>query len=319
MLRAAINNGTGKTHPNRTKPYAEKNEGNIKSPQPENHGRIGTCLRVFIVLLWLATTAWLIRFEALPHLFTGTLQGYQTVLPSDVLVADSWMNLWINGQPAGYSHYSVQTEETGNQTYYIITNTVELGLRILGKAHRIEMENAAKVDLGYRLQEFHSSITSTAFSAAISAEYLEEGSYDATLSYNGTSESRKLTIPANAVVFTPMTGLNLKNIKVGRETGLRIFDPMTMKPALITIIPVKSEKIKIDDKQYNAMVVHMEYRGTIFKSWLDTEDGALLRQTTPFGLTMQKCDPDNAFLASTNAAEAPDIFQSFGEQLIDRN
>ncbi len=319
MLRVAINNGTNKILPTKSTDTGPKSEEHITASLAKKYFCPVTALRVFIVLLWLATTAWLIRFEALPHLFTGTLQGYQTVLPSDVLVADSWMNLWINGEPAGYSHYSVQTEEIGNQTYYVITNTVELGLRILGKAHRIEMENAAKVDLGYRLQEFHSSITSTAFSADISAEYLEDGIYNATISYKGTSESLQLTIPENAVVFTPMTGLNLKNIKVGRETGLRIFDPLTMKPALMTIIPVKREKITIDDKQYDSMVVHMEYRGTMFKSWLDTEDGALLRQTTPFGLTMQKCDPDNAFLASTNAADAPDIFEALGEQLINRN
>ncbi len=274
---------------------------------------------MFIVLLWLSTTAWLIRFEAFPHLFTRTLQGYETVLPSDVLVADSWMNIRLNGQPAGYSHYSIQTEEIGNETYYVITNTVELGLKIMGKAHRIEIENSAKVDLGYRLQEFHSSITSAAFAAGISARLLNNETYDATLSYNGSSESRKLTIPKDAVVFSPMTGLNLKNIRLGRQIGLRIFDPVTMKPALITVVAREKEKITIDDKQYNSTLVNMEYRGTIFKSWIDTEEGTLLRQTTPFGLTMQKCDPDNAFLANTNVAVAPDILQSLGKQLFKGN
>ncbi len=297
-------------------PATEESEGSIAASSRKNFFRPVTGLRVLIVLLWLTSTAWLIRFEAFPHFFTRTLQGYQSVLPADVLVADSWMNLKLDGQPAGYSHYSIQTEEIGNETYYVITNTMELGLKIMGQGHRMEMENSARIDLGYRLQEFSSSVTSTTFAAEISAEHLGDGTYNATLSYKGGRQSRKLTIPKDTVVFSPMTGLNLRNLRAGRKIGLRIFDPITMQPALITLVPQKQETITVEDKQYRAMVVNLEYRGTIFTAWIDTESGELLRQTTPFGLTMQKCAPENAFLATTNAAVAPELLQSLGKRLI---
>ena len=49
-----------------------------------------------VILFWLCTTAWLVRFEAFPELFTDSLTGYEHVLSRNLLMTDSWLKIFIN-------------------------------------------------------------------------------------------------------------------------------------------------------------------------------------------------------------------------------
>jgi hypothetical protein len=273
-------------------------------------------VRWAIIIAWVMSTFWLVRYEAFPQMFSGTLRGYRHVLPSDVLVRDSWMKIKLNEEPVGYSHYNVQTVEAGNQTFYTITNTLVLGLRIMGKERRIEMNNAARVDLSHRLRSFRSSITSATLSASLSGEQVKNSLYNVSLFYNGRREEHEITIPKDTVVFSPLAGLNIGSLESGRKAVLKIFDPLTMSPARVTLEARGTREVELDETLYNARAIDVQYRDISMTVLVDEESGELLKQVTPFGLTMEKAGPDEAFLAATNASPGIDLIEILGGQTL---
>lgn len=89
-------------------------------------------VRIVILVAWLTTTGWLVRYEAYPHLFTKTAAGYQSVFRQELLVMDDWWQILFQGRPIGWSHTQVDINENKPHEYYAMENHAKLVLNVMG-------------------------------------------------------------------------------------------------------------------------------------------------------------------------------------------
>jgi hypothetical protein len=90
-----------------------------------------------------------------------------------------------------------------------------------------------------------------------------------------------------------MTEMALKSLQPGKQVTLRVFNPITLSPQSITIRALRRETITHRAKTVDATVLAALVEGMETLSWIDS-NGAILRQETMFGWTMEACDAKDA-------------------------
>ncbi len=95
-------------------------------------------------------------------------------------------------------------------------------------------------------------------------------------------------IPEDVIIYSPMTEMAMKKLLPGQKLSILTFDPLTMSRANIMFTGVKKEKIIIDKKEYETILVSVNMKGAVSKLWIDSSSGKAVKQTTPFGWTMEK-------------------------------
>lgn len=256
------------------------------------------------VFLWLIAMGWLLRYEAFPFYFTRTFAGYREMLSSDMLMSDSWMTIFFNDKPAGFSHTSIEVDENDPVFYYTVMNEMELKLGLMGEKHDVDVDTTCKLDIMHQLQEFTFSMTSRPSDTRTKKVNLmtikairrwRDVFSVAIISPHNTVRTR-IQIPPDVIIYSPMTEMALKKLRPGQKITIKTLDPSTLSTAYINVTATRKENIEIGDISYDSTLLTTEYRGVEMASWID-EEGAILRQETPFGWTMQKSTPDEALNA----------------------
>jgi hypothetical protein len=264
------------------------------------HGRKTTI--AVIVLLWLATTAWLVFYEAFPGLLAGTTGGYHSLLSQGVMVMDQWMSITFQGKAIGYSHTSVSAGDAGSARQYQIENTTVLNLNVMGSRQRIAVKSQSAVDSSYRMQTFAFVLSSTGYSIDVKGRRLQGESYEVTVRSASSTRRLTLVIPDDAVLYSPMTEMALKALEPGKQVTLRVFNPVSLSAQNITIRALRRETITHRSKTVEATVLTALVEGMETLSWIDS-NGSILRQETLFGWTMEACDAREA-LAGTASGDS---------------
>ncbi|MBL7115640.1 MAG: transglutaminase domain-containing protein [Kiritimatiellae bacterium] len=250
-------------------------------------------VRGIIVLVWLATMLWLIRFEVMPEAFSATSGGYKALFSRDVLIMDSWMQLIFKGQAIGFSHSSVSLDEKNPKGRHVVNNQVRVRMNLMGTRQQIYVNTVVKLDDVYQLQSFSFSMASTDYRLEIKGARRHGEVFGVTMTTGSSSQNMDVTIPDDVVIYSPMTEMAMKELKPGQSMQIKTLDPTTMSTASVTIKAVEKQVVEIGGAEHDAMLLSTDYRGMTIESWID-EKGQLLRQETPFGWTMQKCTMEEA-------------------------
>lgn len=262
-----------------------------------------TMIRTGIVGIWLVFMAWILRYEAHPELFTRSLDGYRGLLSSDVPVMDSWMIIRFQDQPIGYSHTSMEVDDTHPLEYHTVHNSVHLNFKAMGTTQMIRTEVKAALNMLYELQTFTFNFSSPGYTLSVRARRLDERMFDVQWRTGHSSRTMKIEIPADAVVYSPMTEMAVKQLRPGQALTLKTLDPTTMGVATVTLRALRTEPLEHGGRHYETVVVATEYLGMRTLSWIDVDGGGTLRQETPFGWTFEAGTPDEAFAAIKASGE----------------
>lgn len=244
---------------------------------------------------------WLLRNEAFPGYFTNTFAGYSEILSGDMLLSDSWMKIMFNNDPIGYSHTSVEVNETDPLSHYLVNNEISMKLQLMQEDHEIDVKTLAVMDIMYQLQEFSFSLSSKPSDSAqekqnmvsIKAMRRRKDSFLAAIVTPQSTSRVQIEIPPDVIIYSPMTEMAMKNLKPGNQITIKTLEPTTLTTALVTVRAVRYEDITINNTTFAATLLSSEYHGTTVNSWIDNE-GAMLRQETPFGWTMERCSAEDA-------------------------
>jgi hypothetical protein len=259
---------------------------------------------IAIVVFWLATLGWLVFYEAFPGLLEQSTGGYRTLLSQGVMIMDQWMSITFQGKAIGYSHTSVNAGDAESDRQYLVNNVTILNLNVMGSRQRIAVKAQSAVDGSYRLQAFTFTLSSTGYSIDVQGKRLHGEVYGVTVRSAGSTQRLTVTIPDDAVLYSPMTEMSLKSLKPGKQITLRAFNPVTLSAQNITIRALRKETIVHREKSVEATVLAALVEGMETLSWIDA-NGAILRQETMFGWTMEACDAKDALsrLSSGNALD----------------
>ena len=244
--------------------------------------------------------------EIAPGAFSHVSQGYRGMFSGGVVVADSWMQISLNGQKIGYSHTSIESDEKNAVQKYQVYNSTELKLVIMDKPQSVSVSSTSSLDALYHLQYFSFNMRSGDYKMNIVGQRMSGDSFDVKVRAAGSSSSVRINIPDDAIVYSPMVELALKSIKPGRKKRIRTFNPLSMTTEDILVKALRYESITNMNKVCSATLLSADYQGLNILTWIDSE-GKVLRQETPFGWTLEACDAETALVNIEGGAGGYDL------------
>lgn len=263
---------------------------------------------VVTVLLWLTSMGWLVFFEAYPGLLDRAPAGYRHLLDRGVMIMDRWMTLSHQGHPIGHSHTSVDVTDDNGTRLYRVNNRTRLSLTIMGSRQRISITSDADVDTQYNLQQFHFALSSPGASMAVDGKRQRGNTFDVKIHSAGSTQHLPVTIPPDAVLYSPLTEMALKSLAPGHHVTLRVFNPVTLTVQDVVIRALRRETLAQGSHTNTAIVLASKMDGMETLSWMD-DTGVMLRQETPFGWAMESCTAQEA-LSATGAADTGELLSA---------
>ena len=264
-------------------------------------------IRITLFIFWLSLLGWLVRYEAYPEFFTHKLDGYKSIISKDVLLIDSWMKILVNDSPVGYSYTKMEVEKSDPVNYYKIENFLSFSINLAGNKQHIRIKTNSVLNNIYQLQRFYFSIKSSGYSMLINGKKIKGEIFEVTTTTGNTSQARKIKIPEDVIIYSPMTEMAMKKLKPGQKLSILTFDPVTMSKTNIMFTGVKKEKITISNKEYDTTLISINMKGAVSKLWIDSSTGQPVRQSTPFGWTMEKSSSEEALKSKTKFDSKSDI------------
>lgn len=258
------------------------------------------------LVIWALLMAWFIRFEAFPELFGDASVGYRDYFSRGLMVLDHWMIINFNGQRIGYTHTQIDVDEASLGQQTLIHNQTLLRMKILNQVQLIRVSAQAMLDALHNMQSFNFILGSRGFYVNVNGQRLKNQLFKIDLQSTGGDQKLELEIPDDAMLYSPMTQLALRRLEPGHQLRLRTFNPATMGLDNVVVEAVRREPLKVKDKTYQTVLLSVDYHGIAVKSWIDLDDGQMLRQETPMGWVLEVSTPEEALRASSADAGGVD-------------
>jgi hypothetical protein len=259
-----------------------------------------------IIVLWLGAMAWLVFFEAYPELLNRATSGYHSVLSRGIMVMDRWMIISHQGVPIGYTHTSMDVVENDKVRQYQMSNRTLLTLTVMGRRQRIVVSADCEVDALYNLQTFSFSLSSSGYSILVDGHRIKGNDFAVKIRAPGSNQRLTVSIPPDAVLYSPMTEMSLKSLTPGRQMTLKVFNPVTLTSQAMTVKALRRETLQHAGQAVETTVLSALMDGMETLSWMDS-DGTMIRQTTPFGWTMESSNARDAMSAGSKGGATDDL------------
>lgn len=262
--------------------------------------------RAAIVAFWIVMMLCLVRYEAFPEHFSHTLSGYRKLMKRDLLVDDSWARIIFRDSPIGYSHTQMDIDENDPVEHHKIDNHLHLRMQLMGETQDIHAETAIRLSVVQQLQSFEFSLKSRGYSITVEGRRRQGNEFAVTMETGSTKQRMTLEIPDDVIIYSPMTEMELRNLKPGDSLRIRTLDPASLSTVDLLVKSLRKETIEHGGREIATTVLAVDYMGVEALSWIDA-DGSLIRQETPFGWTIEQCSPEEAFAAVRKSDDRHDV------------
>lgn len=274
-----------------------------------------TLIKTIILISWLVSMAWLVRYEAYPYLFDGTVQGYRELSNNLPAMRDTWMKVFAEGDHVGYLNSSIEIEDAEGNEELVMSTQLMLRILFQGQPETLRFRNKVRLNARHELQSSESGF----FLAGISGDLNltpqgEPGSYQLAIEVNDLKFARSVTIPSEAVISSPLMDQGLRAVRPGQVLRIRALDPFSMSGELQTIeLQGISSEVKVlpgESQPLTATRVETRFGEIVLESEVD-QFGRIIWQQTPFGLTLVLSDPQQAMkVPDKNALDPKTLFSS---------
>lgn len=263
-------------------------------------------VRVAAIALCAGMTFWLVRYEAFPGLFADEFSGYASFFRRGTLLSDRWAKILYEGEPIGYSHTLIDTQEGDTEAVYRVQNGTLLQMKLLGHVQSIKIEVEAALDRDYQLQTFQFRMAASNYRADVSGRRGEGDTFLVDVVTAAGTSRVNVEIPPDVVLYSPMTDMAMRRLKPGQKMVIRTLDPVTLARIDVLCEALGPEEIEFNGARRQAHALAMTYQGMTVRSWLD-EEGEVLRQQTPLGWTMEASSFEEVMAMDLNAEITADL------------
>ncbi|WFB34946.1 hypothetical protein P3T73_12330 [Kiritimatiellota bacterium B12222] len=249
---------------------------------------LNAVVKFFILLVWMGTFGWLIRYEAFPHLFDDTVDGYRELARHLPALRDTWMKVESGGKHVGYVNSSIEMVESEGEEQLLLNTQLLLRMRIYGELSLLRLNSEVKLDARQKLVASLSTFSLGEHSGRLSILPIAESKkFEMSVQFNDFKILRQIDIPRGAVISSPLMDAGLRTVKVGGEVNIRTLDPFSMSGELHTVaikgISTSQQLLPGEDKLLEVTQVEMKIGEMILHAEVD-EYGRIVRQDTPFGV-----------------------------------
>lgn len=262
--------------------------------------------------VWVVSMSWLVRYEAFPHWFEDTIQGYRTLTREMPAVRDTWMKILADGTHVGYANSTLELEEDGDGRDVLhMRSQMVMRVRMAGSTDELRMNTGTRVRGGQELHSFHANFYYGNFQGEVRGQREEGEMFLVDMEVQNRNFQRRMRIPDQAVISGPMMEAGLRNLRPGRQLRMRALDPLSPSGELMDIVFTGEgpDDIRVGGEPVRANRVSMSFRDMELHAWLD-DSGRVLRQETPFGLILEAASNHDAIRVPSENAVSPSALLS---------
>ncbi len=265
--------------------------------------------RVVLVCAWLGLVGWLVRYEAFPEWFSQAFSGYRGMMTEGPVVQDAWMKILFRGSHVGYTHTRIDTVEGEGPDRYKVVNQTRLALTVLGRSEVVRVTATARLNEVYDLQTFRFQLAGLTYRTQIEGHREEGNRFRVEVGTPPGQSVVTVTIPDDAVLYSPMLNMRLSKLSPGQSLRFRFFEPMTLNIQDVQVRATRYEPIETGGTTQRAVVVETDFQGMALTSWI-SRDGEVLRQETPLGWTLEVAEPQDAMSYQREGAPSEDLVRA---------
>ena len=252
--------------------------------------------KISLLVAWIGTMAWLVRFEAYPEHFEQTISGYRGLFGDEMGVREQWMKIYLAGQPIGYTQTILDVDDKSPDAAYELTTNASINIPGFGGDgnRRFRISGDVRFDGSYRVQSFGVAATDGQMRFVARGKRLERDLFEVEHGLKDALSTTTVRIPDDAIVQSPQFDLILKRLRPGQHLWLKVMDPLTMSPSRMKIAAKEYEIITLNSgRRVTALRLEVTQQSGPINAWVD-QQGQMLRQETPFGLTLETCTAQEA-------------------------
>jgi hypothetical protein len=260
-------------------------------------------IRIAITVFWLAMCGWLL--SSIPW-HSKSVINYRNLLRDGTMIRDSYMKISLNDKAIGFSNSRVDVNERNPRLHYLMENTVEMVMNVMGIPQRIHTRSKAFLDKDYQLQVFSFNLESDVYSTEIRGEKASGETFNVTIGTGKSKNELTARIPHDAIVYSPMGEMALKELAPGETLTMPTFNPLTMSTDKILIKALERESITIGTNTIKTIKVSSSLNGEQVFSWVN-KNGQIIRQESPTGMVMEECTFREAMALDYNSGSQEDL------------
>jgi hypothetical protein len=235
-----------------------------------------TILRVAIPALWLLAMGTL----ALEHWGggrDGMTGGGAMRAPTERLLGERWMGVYLDGRKAGYSMTRLARTTDG----FSLAGRLSLNVKLLGEPREIATTLDALLGPDLRLRSFEASLNADIPLRARGS--VEGGTLLVTVETPGGAETFTVAMAeAPAVEDALLAAVAAGDLREGRSFTMPVLDPLSLRIEDAHLMVTGRETVTIGAREYEAHVLRGKVGGMAFTAWVD-DAGEVLREETPLG------------------------------------
>jgi hypothetical protein len=245
--------------------------------------------KVLLLGVWLGCMGWLIRYEAFPHWFEDTVRGYRTLTRDMPAVRDSWMKIYSGDVHVGYANSTVELEEVDGREDLILQSQFQIMVAMPDGVYPLRVASSVHIQNQHQLSHFNVQFHFYRIQGTVKGQRAEGDQFDVELSAGNAQMRRRLTIPPDVVLNSPFAEAAMRNLRPGQQLRMRTLDPMSLSGETREVVlrGVGWETIELrNGNTFDARRLTMSMGDVELNVWVN-EHGMVLKQETPFGLTME--------------------------------
>jgi len=221
-------------------------------------------------------------------LLAVTVRVYAYTIPYE-----AWMGAYVASKKIGYLCYKIDKSDLADASIYKITSVMNNHMNVLGVDLTQVIDTTVYTDAKYNPLKETFSMSSGGKSTTVIATFKPD-TVECEMSGSTGSSKQRVPIPKGVTLVgdAMFTSPDLK-MEIGKEYSQYYFNPLTMSIDTLKIKAEGREKITVNGKEYDALIVTNSTTMGDMKVW-QTDDDDVLKITAMMGITMIREDKEKA-------------------------
>lgn len=208
--------------------------------------------------------------------FKYSTHGYSSLIPPDLLLEDSWYGVYFQDIFIGYSHYSMRVREMEEGGGYVLKNSTNLKMPLLGRLESLNMEVEARLGSNYSLEEGEFRLDSRNYFFTATLKKKTSGIYSLTTRTPSQSFSREV-IRDREIINPLFAPISLNYIPLKKKLFYTFYDPVLNRKTNILLLNTGRMDIELDGRIMESYKIEMDVEGVKGVIFVDNH-GRMLKE-----------------------------------------
>ncbi|HEX9779642.1 MAG TPA: transglutaminase-like domain-containing protein [bacterium] len=260
-------------------------------------------LDALLLAAWGASVGLVLLHERGPWLLRSA--PALSTLRATMDVREQWFGIYYQGAKLGFAHTLIAPHERNGIPGISIRDQGELVFNLLGEPQRMSIQAWAFIDADWRLAEFEAGVVSD--EQRVAWHGVRDGDViRLTIETPSGKAASELRDPQGRTFVTGMSSWAVfHELAVGQQGTFLVLNPLALRPEPVMFSVPRSELV--DGR--TALIVETTMGSMTSTSWV-TQDGEVLRETSPLGWELVQEPMEKAMTGLSGASPALDLLSA---------